>query len=431
MNGLRSRVRLRTDGGLKTAEDIVVAAMLGAEEFGFGTSVLVAIGCDMARQCHLNTCPTGVASQRPDLRAKFKGTPESVMRYLLAVAGEIREILASLGVRALDEVIGRSDLLVQRERPTTHVDLSGLLKPALPVGSRRHWTERNERPGLVSLDEEMLRDILPCLDTEMPFSGSYPVRNHHLTVGGRVAGVLAQRFGRQGLPPGRLRFRFHGYAGQSFGAFAVRGMQLDLEGEANDYVGKGLSGGEISIRPFRHAAHAAASHQNQILGNTSLYGATSGRLFAAGMAGDRFAVRNSGVVAVVEGCGNHGCEYMTGGVVVVLGRAGRNFGAGMSNGLAYVIDEGGTFRNRLNTELVTCAPLDEDDERLLRLLVEEHGRRTISPRAQSVLAAWESYVTLFRKVVPKDDGAHERVAAIRDELLGRVRVPVEATDAVA
>ncbi len=323
-NGLRSRIEVRVDGGFKSGRDVVIAALLGAESFGFGTAPLVALGCDMARQCHLNTCPTGVATQRPDLRAKFGGTPEQVIAYFTLVAGEVRAILAELGVRGLDEIIGRADLLRRIERPdlprAQMLDLSALLTRADEGGvASRRLVTRNDRPGVVSLDREILEECGGHLEAGLPFSGLYQIRNHHLAVGARVAGAIAERHGDAGLPNGHLQLRFLGSAGQSFGAFATRGMLLDLEGEANDYVGKGLSGGIISIRPFRTAGYASATHENVILGNTALYGATAGKLFAAGQAGSRFAVRNSGAIAVIEGAGNHCCEYMTGGLVLVLG----------------------------------------------------------------------------------------------------------------
>ena len=248
----------------------------------------------------------------------------------------------------------------------------------------------------------------PYLESGLPFSGNYPIHNHHLAVGARVAGAIVERTGDAGLPPGSVRLRFTGSAGQSFGAFTCRGMHLELEGEANDYVGKGLSGGEITIRPFRRAAYADVSHQHLIIGNTVLYGATGGKLFAAGQAGDRFAVRNSGAIAVIEGAGNHCCEYMTAGIVVVLGRAGRNFGAGMSNGVAYVLDEAGTFGNRINQDMVELTDLDERDVELLHRLVREHEERTASPRARTILVQWESFLPLFRKVVPRRSGGRLR-----------------------
>src|SRR5881409_3213301 len=351
-NGLRHRVEVRVDGGLRTGRDVVIAALLGAEAYGFGTAALVAIGCDMARQCHLNSCPTGIATQQPELRAKFRGTPEQVVAYFTAIAEDVRQLLAEMGYARLDEIIGRVDLLERVDRPEVPraqmLDLSLILADPLAGqdAPRRRVVERNDRPGVQSLDDDILETLGPRLAGGRAFAGVYDIGNHHLTVGARIAGRIAQRHGNAGLPPGAVRLRFRGSAGQSFAAFALPGMQLELEGEANDYVGKGLSGGEIAIRPFREAAYAGATHRNVILGNTALYGATGGKLFAAGRAGDRFAVRNSGAVAVIEGAGNHCCEYMTAGVVVVLGPVGRNFGAGMSNGTAYVLDEVGNFASQ-------------------------------------------------------------------------------------
>ena len=434
-NGLRHRIEIRTDGGFKSGRDVVIAAMLGAESYGFGTAPLVAMGCDMARQCHLNTCPTGIATQREDLRAKFRGTPEQVIAYFTFIAEEVRRILAELGFRTIDEIVGRNDLLERVERPemprAQMLDLSPLLGSGA-VGQRasahsntalRRTVERNTRPGLISLDEEILGDLEPYLDCALPFSGNYHIENHHLAVGARVSGAIVERNGDAGLPPGSVRLRFAGAAGQSFGAFLCRGVQLELEGEANDYVGKGLSGGEITIRPYRRAGYAHASHQHLILGSTVLYGATGGKLFAAGQAGDRFAVRNSGAVAVIEGAGNHCCEYMTGGIVVVLGRAGRNFGAGMSNGVAYVIDEALTFTSRINPEMVELADLDSADMELLRRLIREHEEKTVSARARNILVQWDEFVPLFRKVVPK--GAAGLVDAARGRYLESAPVEPE------
>ena len=431
-NSLRHRIEVRTDGGIKTGRDVVIAALLGAESYGFGTAALVAIGCAMARQCHANSCPTGIATQRDDLRAKFKGTPEQAIAYFTFVAEEVRELLAALGRRTLDEIIGHNELLERVERPEVPraqmLDLSMLLaSPTDPAAVRRHTVERNDRPGLVSLDAEICEDLLPYLDSGLPFSGSYAIRNHHLAVGARVSGTVVERHGDAGLPDGRIRLRFTGSAGQSFGAFACRGLHLELEGEANDYVGKGLSGGEITVRPFRRAGYAAESHLNLIIGNTVLYGATAGRLYAAGQAGDRFAVRNSGAVAVIEGAGNHCCEYMTGGIVAVLGRAGRNFGAGMSNGIAYVLDEAGSFPSRVNHEMVAVEALDVDDERLLLQLIHEHGERTVSARARTLLVDWESYRSLFRRVVPR--GVDAFTATIRRDYLAAGAPPTAARGA--
>ncbi|MGH7673108.1 MAG: glutamate synthase-related protein, partial [Gemmatimonadales bacterium] len=409
-NGLRERIEVRVDGGLRTGRDVVIAALLGAEAFGFGTAAVVALGCAMARQCHLNTCPTGIATQRPDLRRKFRGTPEQVVAYFTLIAEDVRRILAALGQRCLDDIIGRVELLDRVDRPDTPraqlLDLSLLLEP--PTESerpRRRTIARNDRPGPMSLDEEILDRSAAALERGEPFAGAYRIGNHHLTAGGRIAGHIARRYGNAG-PPAPVRLRFTGSAGQSFGAFALPRMQLRLEGEANDHMGKGLCGGDIVIRPFRTAAYANGGRPHVIVGNTALYGATAGRLFAAGSAGDRFAVRNSGAVAVIEGAGDHCCEYMTGGTVVVLGPVGRNFGAGMSNGVAYVLDEGDApLATRCNRGMVAVTLLDAADERRLQGLVRQHYQKTGSPRARAMLQAWDAYRPLFRKVAPPDAAA--------------------------
>ena len=401
-NKLRERIEVRTDGGLRTGRDVVIAALLGAESFGFGTATVVALGCAMARQCHLNSCPTGIATQRPDLRAKFKGTPEQVIAYFTFIAEDVRRIMASLGVRRMDDLIGRVELLERVERRETPrsslLDLSAILTPPTSTTeSRRRTVERNTRPGIVSLDAEILAQPDPPAKV-------FAIGNHHLTVGARIAGDLAREHGSQG-PGTPLRLRFRGSAGQSFGAFTLPRMHLHLEGEANDHVGKGLCGGEIVIRPFRGAGYVTGSHV--LLGNTALYGATSGRLFAAGGAGDRFAVRNSGAVAVIEGAGDHCCEYMTGGIVVVLGPVGRNFAAGMSNGIAYVLDERGLLESHCNLEMVAVTGLNSMDERVVRKLVQQHFHKTGSARARLVIAHWDAYRPLFRKVAPPQPGAAE------------------------
>jgi glutamate synthase (ferredoxin) len=406
-NGLRERIEVRVDGGLRTGRDVVVAALLGAEAFGFGTAAIVALGCAMARHCHLNTCPTGIATQRPDLRRKFRGTPEQIVAYFTLIAEDVRRILAALGQRRLDDIIGRVELLERVDRPETPraqlLDLSLLLEDsalAEPDRPRRRTAVRNDRPGVVSLDAEILAALGPALERGEPFAGAYRIGNHHLTVGARIAGHIARRSGQSGAPA-PVRLRFTGTAGQSFGAFALPGMQLRLEGEANDHVGKGLCGGDIVIRPFRTAAYADGGRSHVILGNTALYGATSGRLFAAGSAGDRFAVRNSGAVAVIEGAGDHCCEYMTGGVVVVLGPVGRNFGAGMSNGVAYVLDDGpAPLARRCNPAMVVVTGLDAADERQLQGLIRRHYQKTGSRRARAILQGWASYRTLFKRVSP-------------------------------
>jgi glutamate synthase (ferredoxin) len=405
-NGLRHRIEVRVDGGLRTGRDVVIAALLGAETYGFGTAGLVAIGCDMARQCHLNSCPTGIATQKPELRAKFRGTPEQVVAYFTWIAEDVRRVLAALGYRSLDEVIGRAELLERVDHPEVPraqmLDLSLLLAdPA--AGSeepRRRTVERNDRPGVESLDDEILSTLGARLEGGRPFAGVYDIGNHHLTVGARIAGRIADRLGNAGLPPGSIRLRFRGSAGQSFGAFTLPGMHLELEGEANDYVGKGLTGGEIVIRPAREAVSAGGTDQHVLLGNTTLYGATAGKLFAAGRAGDRFAVRNSGAIAVIEGAGAHCCEYMTGGVVIVLGPVGRNFAAGMSNGVAYVLDDAETFSARCNMDMVAVRGLEPSDERVVLELVGEHVAKTGSVKGRAILDSWDRMCALFRKVVP-------------------------------
>jgi glutamate synthase domain-containing protein 2/glutamate synthase domain-containing protein 1/glutamate synthase domain-containing protein 3 len=407
-NGLRGRIRLRTDGGLRRARDVVIAALLGAEEYGFGTASLVAIGCDMARQCHLNTCPTGIATQRADLRAKFKGTPEQVIDFFVHLAEEIRELLASLGLRSIDEAVGRVDLLRQT-RVHNGVDLSAVLADPDPSGRepRRCVQPRNDRPeSQEPLDERLLRDAVVALGDGARFKAASLIRNRDRSVGARIAGEigagrLAPATAKPGVRP--LPFfetRFVGSAGQSFGAFTTDGMRLTLEGEANDYLGKGMSGGEIVLMPADMARFAP--HKNTIVGNTVLYGATGGRVFAAGRAGERFCVRNSGATAVVEGVGDHGCEYMTGGTVLVLGETGRNFGAGMTNGVAYVLDETGEFPKRLNDELVSATRLmDADELSAVYELVREHFERTASRRAEAILDVWDVYRGQFWKVAPR------------------------------
>ncbi len=423
-NGLRERIELRTDGGIRTARDVVIAAALGAEAYGFGTATLVAIGCDMARQCHLNTCPTGIATQRPELRRKFRGTPEQVIAYFTLIAEAVRRLLADMGCRSLQEVIGRADLLRRIDRPERPraqlLDLS-LLLGEKPVPSRPpRYNHRVERPGVESLDETILAGVKRSLDRGQPFTGDYRIGNHHLSVGARIAGQVAAWFGDVGLPPGAVRLRFQGSAGQSFGAFALPGMQLLLEGEANDYVGKGLCGGEIVVRPFERAAYGRASHEHVIMGNTVLYGATGGLLLAAGRAGDRFAIRNSGATAVIEGAGDHCCEYMTGGTVVVLGSVGRNFGAGMTSGTAYVLDEDGTLERRCNQESVSLSALDRREEVVLRRLVRRHWVGTRSPRARAILRAWPAVRALVRVVRARPvSGGPPAIERLVEESLSR------------
>jgi glutamate synthase domain-containing protein 2/glutamate synthase domain-containing protein 3 len=417
MNDLRGRVTLRADGGMKTGRDVVIAALLGAEEFGFGSSALVAEGCVMARQCHLNTCPVGVATQDPGLRAKYRGTPEMVIRYFQFVAEEAREILASLGFRSLDEAVGRVDVLEPRI-PSGHakarcLDFSALLAHPDPLGLAPRRRLQDNAPVLgQSLD--LWPEIESALKQKKIFQGEYALRNTHRTVGARVAGEIARRYGDEGLPDGSVVLTFRGTAGQSFGAFCVRGMRLVLFGEANDYVGKSLCGGEIVLRPMEKAPYPA--HANVILGNTVLYGATGGSLFAAGRAGERFAVRNSGARAVVEGAGDHACEYMTGGTVVILGPVGRNLGAGMTGGAAFVLDENGKLPASHNPELVLLDRVQDPEDRLvLKSLIRRHQELTGSALAEKILGRWESYEPIFWKVHPRSSAAKTEAVIAKKE----------------
>jgi glutamate synthase domain-containing protein 2/glutamate synthase domain-containing protein 1/glutamate synthase domain-containing protein 3 len=399
LNGLRSRVRLRTDGGLKTAEDVIVAALLGAEEFGFGTSVLVAVGCDMARQCHLNTCPTGVATQREDLRAKFTGTPEQVVNYFLHLAGAIREVMAALGARTIDELVGRSDLLTQKQLDgrAGMLDLAELFAEPAPEAQRRKTTSIDL--GGPTLDDVLLPAIEAALDAGVPVAVEAQIATPDRTVGAKIANAIQVRRNAGELAATEVTVRLTGSAGQSLGAFVVHDMHLFLEGEANDYVGKGMSGGEIAIRP---PAAAPFTTPQAIAGNTILYGATGGALFAAGRVGERFAVRNSGATAVVEGVGDHGCEYMTGGLVAILGPTGRNFGAGMTNGLAFVYDEEERFAVRTNEDSVELFRVESADDSLrLRELIERHVALTGSAKGRAILEAWSEALPRFWMVVPK------------------------------
>ena len=402
-NELRDRVVLRVDGGMRSGRDIVIAAMLGAEEYGFGTTAMVATGCVMARQCHLNTCPVGVATQDPALRAKYPGTPEMVVNFMLGVANEVRAILANLGHRCLNDVIGRPDLLevanlVDYPKAAT-LDLTEILSPADPTGKspRYHLQERNDRVD-TPLDDQILIDAATAIEKKEPIQLSYPIRNTHRTVGAKLSGEIAFRYGDTPLPKETIRCYFTGSAGQSFGAFCISGIQFILTGEANDYVGKGMAGGELVIKSSPDARFKA--HENTIIGNTVLYGATNGFLYAAGSAGERFCVRNSGATAVVEGVGDHGCEYMTGGTVVILGETGRNFGAGMTGGSAYVLDENQHFDEKINPQLIKLERITEKvDEDTLVGLIQKHLELTESQRAEQILADWDNYLPLFWKII--------------------------------
>jgi glutamate synthase (ferredoxin) len=407
-NNLRGRIRVRTDGGIRTGRDVLVAALLGAEEYSFGTAALIAEGCIMARVCHLNTCPAGVATQRPDLRAKFEGKPEHVMAYLLFVAQDLRERLAGLGYRSIDEIIGRSDLIVKRGlaaspglvNPAALLDISALAP--VPASDRPiRSMEAAPQHAANQLNEMIVRDARVAIEEQWAVRLHYSIKNQDRSIGARLSGEITKRYLDGGLPPGTIEIDFRGYAGQSFGAFNTNGMRLHLVGSANDYVGKGMRGGEISLRPFPETNYAW--DQNHILGNTALYGATGGTLFAAGRAGERFAVRNSGACGVVEGVGEHACEYMTGGVVVVLGATGRNFAAGMTGGMAFVYDPDGTFLNRVNQELVDVDRLTHPGmKKLVKSLLRRHYELTNSPAARDLLTRWEEMSLSFRRVLPKD-----------------------------
>jgi glutamate synthase (NADPH/NADH) large chain len=401
---LRSRVTLQADGQMKTGRDVVIAALLGAEEVGFSTAPLIAVGCIMMRVCHLNTCPVGIATQDPELRRRFTGTPEHVMNYLFLVAEEAREIMATLGVRRYVDLIGKADLLRVDNGVDHHkaryVDLSSVL--ALPVAPRDRPRRRTRGPDPIlgdALDHQIITDAQASILRREPLELSYEVRNRHRAVGAMLSSRIARQHGPDGLPEGTLELTFSGSAGQSFGAWLVTGVELTLFGEANDYVGKGLSGGVIAVRPPKVARFTP--EDNVIVGNTVLYGATSGRVFFSGLAGERFAVRNSGASAVVEGVGDHGCEYMTGGVVVVLGPTGHNFAAGMSGGLAYVYDPKQALSARCNFELVELEPLDTRDVAELHGLVSEHFRRTGSHVAQRLMLDWPRCQRSFIKVMPR------------------------------
>ncbi|MQM30068.1 MAG: glutamate synthase subunit alpha, partial [Candidatus Accumulibacter phosphatis] len=432
LNRLRGRVRVQVDGQMKTGRDVLIGALLGADEFGFATAPLVVEGCIMMRKCHLNTCPVGVATQDPLLRRKFSGQPEHVVNYFFFVAEELRQLMAQMGVRSVNELIGRSDLL-DMQKGITHwkargLDYSRIFSRPAAADETPVFHQQEQDHGLAkALDNELIALARPALERGEKVGIDLPVRNLNRSVGAMLSGRLAERYGHAGLPDGTIEIRLTGTAGQSFGAFLARGVTLDLVGEGNDYVGKGLSGGRIVVRP--HAGFRGEALHNIIVGNTVLYGATEGEAYFAGVAGERFAVRNSGATAVIEGVGDHGCEYMTGGTVVVLGLTGRNFAAGMSGGVAYVFDEEGTFASRCNMAQVSLEPVEEEfaarqgsdagdeleghgkvdvrhlgvvDEVLLKGLVEKHHRHTGSLQARRLLDDWGKYRAKFVKIMPHE-----------------------------
>ncbi|HEX2590140.1 MAG TPA: glutamate synthase large subunit [Rhizomicrobium sp.] len=404
LNNLRHRVTLRTDGGLRTGRDIVMAAMMGAEEFGIGTASLIAMGCIMVRQCHSNTCPVGVCTQDSKLRDRFTGTPEKVVNLFSFIAEEVREILAQLGFRKLEDVIGRTDLLTQVSHGAEELDdldLNPLLVQADPGNYARYSTQkgRNEVPD--TLDAQIEKDAPAFFNSGEKMQLTYNVRNTMRSIGARVSSRIVRKWGMSGLPPGHLTLRLRGSCGQSLGAFAVQGVRIEVFGDANDYVGKGLSGATIAIRPTLSAGFQA--RDNTIIGNTVLYGATAGRLFASGQAGERFAVRNSGATAVIEGCGSNGCEYMTGGTVAILGAIGDNFAAGMTGGMAFIYDADGRFEEHLNADTVVWQRIESGHwQTVLRNLIEEHRAETGSRFATEILSQWDIELRNFWQVVPKE-----------------------------
>jgi len=404
LNRLRHRVKLRTDGGIKTGRDVVVAAMLGAEEFGIGTASLVAMGCIMVRQCHSNTCPVGVCTQDEALRKKFDGSPEKVINLFSFVAEEVREILASLGFKRLTDIIGRTDLLKQVSRGAEDLDdldLNPLLvkADAGPYPAFCDQEGRNEVPE--TLDADMIRDAAPLFQRREKMQLTYNIRNTHRAIGTKTSAMITRQYGMKGLAPAHLTVRLRGTAGQSLGAFGVQGLKLEVFGDANDYVGKGLSGATIVVRPA--PSSKLVWNENTIIGNTCLYGATAGELFAAGQAGERFAVRNSGASTVVEGCGANGCEYMTGGHVVILGAVGDNFGAGFTGGQAFVYDADDTFEKRINPETLLWGRLASAHwEGVLKSLIERHVEETGSRFAARLLNDWASERERFWHIVPRE-----------------------------
>jgi glutamate synthase (NADPH/NADH) large chain len=442
LNNLRGRIAVQVDGGLRTGRDVVVGALLGADEFGFATAPLIAAGCIMMRKCHLNTCPVGIATQDPVLRARFTGLPEHVINYFFFVAEDVREIMASLGIRKFTDLIGHSDLL-DMGHAISHwkargVDLTKLLyRPKVAPGVAIYNSQKQDHGLEKALDHKLIEAAAPALDDGKPVRIESTIRNVNRTVGAMLSGEIAARYGHAGLPPDTVSIKLNGTAGQSFGAFLARGVSLELMGQANDYVGKGLSGGRIAVYP--PAKSKLEATENIIVGNTVLYGAIAGECYFAGVAGERFAVRNSGAVAVVEGVGDHGCEYMTGGVVAVIGKTGRNFAAGMSGGIAYVLDEERMFERLCNRSMVEIEPvraervpsgMDEDDlmgDMLghdgfrLRRLVERHLYYTNSKRARDLLARWDEVLPLFVKVMPIDYRRALTAAAAET----RVTAPVE------
>jgi glutamate synthase (NADPH) large chain len=432
LNGLRGRVVVQADGQMKTGRDVVIGALLGADEFGFSTAPLVVEGCIMMRKCHLNTCPVGVATQDPELRKRFTGQPEHVVNYFFFVAEEVRELMSQLGFRKFEDMIGRADL-IDMCKGLSHwkakgLDFASILHQPQVAGAATHHVEEQDHGLDKALDHELIKKAKPALESKKPVQFEVAVRNVNRTVGAMLSGEVARRFGHAGLPEDTIHIKLKGTAGQSFGAWLAHGVTLELEGDANDYVGKGISGGRIVVYPSKEAS--IKPEENIIAGNTVLYGAISGECYFRGVAGERFAVRNSGAVAVVEGVGDHGCEYMTGGTVVVLGQAGRNFAAGMSGGIAFVLDEAGDFRKRCNMAMVELEALpaeeaavgaagdmagelekhgrvqvnhlEQSDIDILHTLVTRHLHYTGSARAKDILDNFGRFLPKFVKIMPTE-----------------------------
>jgi glutamate synthase (ferredoxin) len=406
LNNLRSRIVVETDGQLKTGRDVAIAALLGAEEFGFSTAPLVTLGCIMMRVCHLNTCPAGIATQNPLLRESFVGEPEHTVNFMTFVSQELREIMASLGFRTLNEMIGRTDILEPKQAiahwKAKGLDLSPILyQPEVDPSVGRYCQMAQDHGLEKSLDMTVLLDLCqPAIERGEKVKATLPIQNINRVVGTILGNEITKRHW-EGLPEDTVHLHFQGSAGQSFGAFVPAGVTLELEGDANDYLGKGLSGGKILVYPPKVSTFIP--EENIIVGNVAFYGATKGEAYLNGIAGERFCVRNSGVNTVVEGVGDHGCEYMTGGKVVILGLTGRNFAAGMSGGVAYILDETGDFATRCNTAMVGLEKLDDPEEIAdLRELIQNHVTYTQSPKGAKVLANWETMVPQFVKVMPQD-----------------------------
>ena len=406
LNDLRGRIRVETDGQMKTGRDVAIATLLGAGEYGFATAPLIVEGCIMMRKCHLNTCPVGIATQDPELRKKFAGKPEHIVNFFFFVAEELRQIMAKLGFRTINEMVGRVDKL-KIQKAVDHwkakgLDLTPLLK--MPeVGSEipRYCVQKQDHGLADILDNKLIELCKPALEKGEKITLDLPIRNVNRTVGTMLSSRIAKKYGLEGLPPDTISIKFTGSAGQSFGAFLSRGITLTLEGESNDYLGKGLSGGKIIVFPPKQAIFNP--EDTILIGNTSLYGATQGEAYFYGMAGERFAVRNSGARAVIEGTGDHGCEYMTGGVVVVLGRTGRNFAAGMSGGVAFVLDEQEKFQSRCNLGMIELEKVSiAEDKKLLHEMITSHFMYTGSRKAKQVLDSWQATLPKFVKVMPVD-----------------------------